>query len=140
MRSSMPFADRLEVTPPRVARGELASALRRLAKRCMDGVRRASCRAMVDPPRSPPRLTPSGTTRPAGTTHSTSHAETEPSTWRGSPHMTHGILFTLQYICYQLYIRFLTYDPTLFTLQVLVCPTQENVPRGHCCCSLRQLR
>ena len=42
------YAERLEANPPRVARTELASGLRRLAQRCIRGVRRASCRGTAD--------------------------------------------------------------------------------------------
>ena len=42
------YAERLEANPPRVARMELASGLRRLAQRCIRAVRRASCRGMAD--------------------------------------------------------------------------------------------
>ena len=42
------YAERLEANPPRVARMELASGLRRLAQRCIRGVQRASCRGTVD--------------------------------------------------------------------------------------------
>ncbi|CAN6203570.1 unnamed protein product [Urochloa humidicola] len=44
----MSFADKLEASPPRVARAELISALRRLAVRAKDGVWRVSCFAMGD--------------------------------------------------------------------------------------------
>ena len=68
------FADRLVADPPRVARLELASALKRLAKRCMDGVRRASCRSLPDAA-IVARRAPATT---AGT--STGHTEATPST------------------------------------------------------------
>ena len=42
------FAGRLEANPPRVARMELASGLRRLAQRCIEGLRRATCRGMPE--------------------------------------------------------------------------------------------
>ena len=42
------YAERLEANPPRVAKMELASGLRRLAQRCIRGVRHASCRGTAD--------------------------------------------------------------------------------------------
>ena len=52
------FAERIEANPPCVARRELASGLRRLAQRCIDGVRRAMCRAMLEVAVPEHRLTP----------------------------------------------------------------------------------
>ena len=57
------FAERIEANPPRVARMELASGLRRLAQRCIDGVRRAMCRAMLEVAVPEHRSTPVRSTR-----------------------------------------------------------------------------
>ncbi|KAF8661025.1 hypothetical protein HU200_057118 [Digitaria exilis] len=43
------FADRVEADPPRIARTELASGLRRLAQRAVQAVKRASCMSTRDP-------------------------------------------------------------------------------------------
>ena len=59
----MSFAERIEANPPRVARREFESGLRCLAQCCLDGVRRAMCRAMPEVAVSEQRSTPVRATR-----------------------------------------------------------------------------
>ena len=86
----MSFAERIEANPPRVARREFASGLRRLAQRCLDGVRRATCRAMPEVAVPEHRSTPVRATRttslPQAPSQSTASA---PSTAAG-PSVVHS--------------------------------------------------
>ena len=67
------YAERLEANPPRVAKMELASGLRRLAQRCIRAVRRASCRGMADVA-VPQHMSSTAHTAQAGTSHTTPSA------------------------------------------------------------------
>lgn len=63
------FMDRLEANPPRVARMELASGLRRLSQSCVEAVRHATGRGMPEvliPEHSSTPVCSTRTTSPAG--------------------------------------------------------------------------
>ncbi|RLN09828.1 hypothetical protein C2845_PM11G30530 [Panicum miliaceum] len=85
-------AERLEANPPRVGRLELASGLRRLAQRCMSGLRRATCRGTRDVVAPQHRVTSTRTTHSPGpsTAAGPSRVQTD-SLWPESPTCTPGV-------------------------------------------------
>ena len=110
------YAERLEANPPRVARMELASGLRRLAQRCIRGVRRASCRGMAD------TVVPQHRSSTAHTAH-TGILDTTPSAGEcAGTSMPTGSAGTYNRFVFQ-----------LFTINQILCLTQFDFTSSYTC-------